>query len=163
MQELDKIQNSIDVAEARYERLVLLVGGADTGKSTILRAIANIHRVPVTNVSLQLSEALLEVPAHQRPRQVKGRMESIVGMDKLLLVLDNLEVLFAKELKQDPLRLLKSLSKDRVVVAAWPGKVEGEKLIHAKPGHSEFHSYDLLDLLWVETAGRAAIDPHNVL
>ncbi len=155
---LENTQRSILLADHRYERLILVIGAPGSGKTTILRSVAETYHVPVINVGLQLSELLLEVPASQRPKRVQDRMSEIVGIGNKLLLLDNPEILFAKELKQDPLRLLKAISKERVVVAAWPGKVEGSKLIYAKPLHPEFQSYELLDLLWVETDGKAAID-----
>ena len=37
------------------------------------------------------------------------------------MLLDHLEILFDPALEQDPLRLLQGVSRDRTVVAAWPG------------------------------------------
>ena len=37
-----------------------------------------------------------------------------------MILLDNIEVIFDVALKQDPLRLLQRLSRNKTVVAAWP-------------------------------------------
>ena len=37
-----------------------------------------------------------------------------------VVLLDNIELLFAVEFAQDPLRLLQSLSRNVTIVAAWP-------------------------------------------
>ena len=45
------------------------------------------------------------------------------------------------ELAQDPLKLLQSLSRNRTVVAAWPGNFDGVSLTYAEPGHPEARRY----------------------
>jgi len=43
-----------------------------------------------------------------------------------VVLLDNVEVLFDVSLKQDPLRLLQGLSRNKTVVAAWSGEIRTE-------------------------------------
>jgi hypothetical protein len=74
------------------------------------------------------------------------------------VVLDNIEILFDKDLKQDPLRLLQGISRNRSVVASWNGTVSGSKLLYAEAGHPEYRSYDLEDTLIVSTRGTATLD-----
>jgi hypothetical protein len=45
-----------------------------------------------------------------------------------LLLVDNIELLFDRSLKLDPLTLLKQLSRVRRVVATWPGEQSGGRL-----------------------------------
>ncbi|HZJ90162.1 MAG TPA: BREX-3 system P-loop-containing protein BrxF, partial [Oscillospiraceae bacterium] len=71
--------------------------------------------------------------------------------------LDNTEILFDVELKQDPLRLLQGLSRNLTVVASWNGTFEKDKLTYAEPGHPEYRSYDLTDTLVVSINGEATI------
>jgi hypothetical protein len=74
------------------------------------------------------------------------------------VVLDNLEIIFAKDLKQDPLRLLQGLSRNRTVVASWNGTASGGRLLYAETGHPEYRSYDSVDALIVKMDGTATID-----
>jgi hypothetical protein len=60
-----------------------------------------------------------------------------------VVLLDNIELLFAEDLAQDPLRLLQSLSRDRTIVAAWPGMFDGASLTYAEPGHPEARRYSM--------------------
>ena len=46
-----------------------------------------------------------------------------------------------RNLAQDPLRLLQSLSRNRTIVAAWPGIFDGASLTYAEPGHPEARRY----------------------
>jgi hypothetical protein len=75
-------------------------------------------RWPLVNVNLALSEKLLELTAKQRALRVARIVDDIVqeqAGDTVLL--DNIEMLFHPDLKQDPLRLLQSLSRNRTIVA----------------------------------------------
>jgi len=47
--------------------------------------------------------------------------------------LDNTEILFNPILKQDPLRLLQRISRNRTVVATWLGNVTDSHLTYAAP------------------------------
>jgi hypothetical protein len=58
----------------------------------------------------------------QRALRVARIVDDIVqeqAADTVLL--DNIEMLFHPDLKQDPLRLLQSLSRNRTIVATWRG------------------------------------------
>jgi hypothetical protein len=70
------------------------------------------------------------------------------------VVLDNLEILFDKDLQQDPLRLLQSISRNRAVVASWNGIMNSGRLFYAEPEHPEYRNYD--------TAGVQIVPMENV-
>jgi hypothetical protein len=66
-----------------------------------------------------------------------------------VVLLDNIEILFDVSLMLDPLRLLQGLSRNKTVVAAWSGSVEGKHMVYATPDHAEYKRYPLLDFLVV--------------
>ncbi|WP_419594592.1 BREX-3 system P-loop-containing protein BrxF, partial [Thiolapillus sp.] len=142
----DKIKRSLQAAEGLYHRLVLLVGEAGSGKTSVLRDVAKDFGTEVVNVNLALSAELLELTAKQRALRLPGILDQIVDKEQSPVVLDNLEILFDKDLKQDPLRLLQGISRNRSVVASWNGKATEGKLNYAEAGHPEYRSYDLVDL-----------------
>ena len=74
------------------------------------------------------------------------------------MVLDNLEILFDKDLQQDPLRLLQGISRNRAVVASWNGIMNSGRLLYAETGHPEYRSYDSVDALIVGMDGTATVD-----
>jgi hypothetical protein len=125
-----------------YYKLVLAVGPARTGKTAMLTDLAAHHSWPRLNVNLRLSERLLELTHRQRATRVASILDDMVRAEKSdVVLLDNIELLFAEELAQDPLRLLQTLSRNRAIVAAWPGGFDGACLTYAEPGHPEARRY----------------------
>ena len=163
----DKIKQSLQAAEGIYHRLVLLVGETGSGKTRVLRDIAEEFGSSVVNVNLALSGELLELTAKQRSLRLPGILEEVIRVEgrgaseedqtltpnpsslASVVVLDNIEILFDKDLQQDPLRLLQSISRNRAVVASWNGIMNSGRLLYAETGHPEYRSYDSVDALIV--------------
>jgi energy-coupling factor transporter ATP-binding protein EcfA2 len=125
-----------------YHRLVLVVGPAASGKTTALRIFASAGQRQIANVGLELARLLLDLTERQRILQLPGLLEEIVtnpGSDSA--VLDNTEALFASPLRQDPLRLLMGLSRNRTIIASWLGTWDGQSLTYAVPDHPEYRKY----------------------
>ena len=157
----NKIKQSLNTAETLYHRLVLLVGEAGSGKTGILREVAKEFGASVVNVNLAVAGELLELSARQRSLQLPSILNQILSQSQPLVVLDNLEILFGKELQQDPLRLLQSISRNRVVLASWNGTMNNKRLSYAETGHPEYRSYDLVDALIVSMNQRADFVRNN--
>lgn len=153
----DKIRRSLQAAEGLYHRLVLLVGETGSGKTSVLQDVAKEFGVSVINVNLALSGELLELTAKQRSLRLPSILDQISDQAHSPVVLDNLEILFDKDLKQDPLRLLQGISRNRTVVASWNGRMNSGRLLYAQTGHPEYRSYDSVDALIVSTDGTTTI------
>jgi len=137
-----QIQDVLPKTQDTYYKLILAVGPARTGKTAALTELAAKHEWPRVNVNLCLSEKLLELTQRQRAVRVAGILDDTVRSEKSAVVLlDNIELLFAAELAQDPLKLLQSLSRNRTIVAAWPGNFDGAALTYAEPSHPEARRY----------------------
>lgn len=150
-----QIKRALQTVEGLYYRLVLLVGQSRTGKTGVLREVADELGSEVININLALSTELLELTAKQRVLHLKGILEKIVDMKtQPLVLLDNIEILFDKELKQDPLRLLQGISRNRSVVASWNGAINENKLHYAETGHPEYRNYELADFTAVNMGER---------
>jgi hypothetical protein len=148
-----RIDESIPNAGALYHRLVLAVGPARTGKTGALMELASAKGWPRINVNLRLAERLLDLTQKQRAVRVTGLLDDIVkAAASEVVLLDNIEMLFAVELAQDPLRLLQGLSRNRTIVASWPGSFDGRTLTYAEPGHREFKKYVTPQAVIVSTA-----------
>lgn len=153
-----KIIRSLQAARGLYHRLVLLVGETGSGKTSVLRDVAEELGAPVVNVNLALSSELLELTTKQRALRLPGVLDQIADQTKAPVVLDNLEILFDKELQQDPLRLLQSIARNHTVVASWNGTVTSGRLMYAELDHPEYRSYDSVDALIVGMDGTGTID-----
>ncbi|MDC0740857.1 BREX-3 system P-loop-containing protein BrxF [Polyangium mundeleinium] len=137
-----RLLDRVSDAGVMYHRLVLTVGPAGSGKTEAFTDLAAAHGWPCINVNLKLAERLLDLTQKQRAVRVAGLLDDIVKATSAeVVLLDNIEMLFAVELAQDPLRLLQGLSRNRTIVASWPGTFDGRVLAYAEPGHREFKKY----------------------
>ncbi len=151
-----KVTAAIHHAEQRSERLVLLVGFNGRGKATVLEEVAEKVGAPLVNVNLELSRRLLHLTSSQRPRQVQRLLGAVLAeLDSRVVLLDRLELLFDTALRQNPFRLLKDLSRQWTVVAAWSGMSDGKHVRYAEPGHPEYRHYRIDDVLIVNAEAGA--------
>ncbi|MEA3639188.1 MAG: BREX-3 system P-loop-containing protein BrxF [Lamprobacter sp.] len=167
----DRLQQSIEAASGLYHRLVLLVGKTGTGKTAVLHRMAAHRAVPLVNLNLVLSAQLLELTAKQRALRLPRILEQLLdealeqtmnpSQIQPLIILDNLELLFDPQLRQDPLRLLQGLSRNRRILASWNGRFQAGRLDYAAPDHPEYRCYDSVDALVVGIDGWATIDADN--
>ena len=157
-----RISERVPTAVGLYHRLILVVGPPRTGKTTALRELVADKGWPLVNVNLALAERLLELTAKQRALRVARLLDQVADEHAgEVLLLDNTEVLFSLELKQDPLRLLQGFARDRTVVAAWAGECEGESLIYADPTHPEYRRYQEPDAVIVPTLDLQGVAAHE--
>ena len=144
---LDTIKSHISQTQNQYYKLILVVGSPASGTQT-LNELGSEFNTPIINLGYELSARLLEVPAKSRPLKVQQTTEDIIsdqGSDVVLL--DHLEFLFEPSLKQNPLNLLKQLSRNQVVIASWRGEYSDGKITYAIQGHPEYRQYDARDIL----------------
>ena len=146
----DRVIKRIGQAYELYHRLVMLVAPAGSGKTAALQDVHARTAAPLVNVNLELSRRMLDLTERQRALQLPRLLAEIVGASAAdVVLLDNVEVLFDVSLKQDPLRLLQGLSRNKTVVAAWSGSIDGEQMVYATPDHPEYKRYPLRDFLVV--------------
>jgi ABC-type hemin transport system ATPase subunit len=137
-------------SELRYQ-LVLIVGPEGSGKTTVLQEVKARTGAPLINISLELSKRMLDLTERQRILHIPRLLDEIANhTTNEIILLDNLELLFDMTLRQDPLQLLKSLSRNRTVVAAWNGSVENGYLTYAAPRHPEYRRYQMQDFLMID-------------
>lgn len=154
----NRIKQSLGQAEALYHRLVLLIGESGSGKTAALCAVAGELGTDVINVNLALSAKLIELTERQRTLHVSTLFGDVVEKAGTIALLDNIEILFDHTLRQDPLRLLQKVSRNRCVVASWNGAVVGNKLTYAETGHPEYRSYDVAGAVIVTMNESSGLD-----
>jgi hypothetical protein len=110
----------------------MLVAPAGSGKTAALQEVHERTGAPLINVNLELSRRMLDLTARQRVLQVSRLLGEIVGTSAAdVVLLDNIEILFDVSLKQDPLRLLQGLSRNKTIVTAWSGALVDGYLTYA--------------------------------
>jgi hypothetical protein len=146
----EKVIRKIGEAAELYYRLVILAAPAGAGKTTALRDVHQRTSAPLVNINLDLSRRMLDLTERQRALQLPRLFAGMVSASAAeVILLDNIEVLFDISLKQDPLRLLQGISRNKTVVAAWNGSVDGVHIVYATPDHPEYRRYPLRDFLVV--------------
>ena len=155
----DKIKRSLQSAEGLYHRLVLLVGETRSGKTGVLRDVAEEFGTSVINVNLVLSSKLLELTPKQRSLRLPGILDQIADKARTPVVLDNIEILFDKRPKAGPL----AAAAGHFEKSGRGGFVERHLYRRAASctpttGHPEYRSYDSVDALIVGMDGTATVD-----
>jgi len=144
----DKIIRKVKQLDELYHRLVLVVATSGAGKTAALRDVRDRTDAPLVNVNLEISRLMLDLTLRQRALQLPRLLREIVDKDAgKITLLDNIELLFDVGLKQDPLRLLQGLSRNKTVVASWNGAIIDGFMTYAEPAHPEFRRYPVHDFL----------------
>lgn len=124
-------------------KLILLVGDGRSGKTQLLRQIgAKLNIVPL-NIGLELGRRLAAMQSNDRGLSAGELLREITDRERAedTLLLDNLELLFEPSLQLNPLDLIRRLAHSKSVVAVWPGKLRGDRLLYADIGHPEYRNY----------------------
>lgn len=147
------LAEAIKESKENYYRLVLLIGESESGKTKALNRLSDKIGVPVLNLNLWLSELLLELTPTQRSLQLPKILQNLIHETGTTIILDNTEILFDASLKQDPLKLLQGISRNKTIIASWNGKEENKNLHYAEVNHPEYRVYELMDFLTVNMNG----------
>ncbi len=163
----DQIIRKVKQAIELYYRLILVVAPAGAGKTTAFLDVQGRTGAPLVNINLALSRRMLDLTEHRRALHLPRLLREIVGNgDGEMILLDNIEMIFDVGLKQDPLRLLQGLSRNKTVVAAWDGEIISDEVVsdepsdsssgshhsslhltYAAPAHPEYRHYPIRDFL----------------
>ena len=132
----DQILGKIVNISELYHRLMIVAAPTCSGKTKTLQEVHQRTSAPLINVNLELSRRMLDLTERQRALQLPRLLGEIVNeTEGDVALLDNIEILFDVALKQDPLRLLQGISRNKTIVASWNGSVDKDSLTYAVPGH----------------------------
>ncbi|KAA5807904.1 BREX-3 system P-loop-containing protein BrxF [Thermoanaerobacterium thermosaccharolyticum] len=149
----ENIRDALVILPNEYYKLILVLTQLDD-KAEVVEKISNKYAYDVFNVNLRLSEKLISVPIAERWIYVDEYFKKLLNDYKTdVIVLNNIEILFEPHLKIDPLRLLKSASRYRKIIAIWTGNYTDEILTYAEPSHPEYRRYknDDLDFIMIRS------------
>ncbi len=145
---ISQIDPLLEQARDHYYQLVLILGGAWQDRTIFLKEIARCKKYAYLALGLPLSRALLDLPLRDRPiilaEHVSTWLTSLTGDG---VAFDHIEILFDPALRTDPLRLLQTHARSRVIVASWPGRYEDDRLTYAEPGYSDYYQQTIRGLL----------------
>ena len=148
---IQRIVETVREGQKSAEHLVLLVGRPGSGKSKLLRERSTIRGWQYVNCRAFLTEELLEMVPKVRAMEAPGLITKTLDALKAdVIVLDDMQALFAPVLQVDPLQLLKQLGRKFSLVAAWPGEFDGDSLRIAAVGQPDQRVYDAKGLTIIQ-------------
>lgn len=140
---VEKLEHLVGEIGSLQSKLVLIVGATKPGKTALLGSLAaRLDAVPL-NVGAVLGRQLAAIPIPQRHLRVDDVWRDVADRPPMadLLLVDNIELLFDRALRLDPIALLKRQAHAKRVVAVWPGELRDGRLRYAKNGHPEYRDY----------------------
>jgi hypothetical protein len=129
----EQVKECIAEAERSEQKLVIVVGKPGSGKSKIMRELGQKPGWKYVDSKKLLTDELLEMPPKSRANEAATLMSDILAAgDAKVILLDSTQVLFAPVLQIDPIQVLKDISRNQPIVAAWPGEYDGKNLIYLR-------------------------------
>ncbi len=136
--QVDELLSCVDAAKGKEQRLIVVTGNPGSGKSQILREAAAKKKWDYVDCRTLVSEELIELLPAMRASKAPGLMSEILEQyDSGVILLDRVQTLFTPVLQLNPLALLRSLSEKYLLVVAWPGYYQDEKLFFNRLGETE--------------------------
>jgi ABC-type uncharacterized transport system ATPase component len=140
---LERLNRLVDEVGTLHSKLVLIIGAPGSGKTDLLRTLATDRGMTILYVGAALGARLASIPQKQRHLQTSTVLRGLADehANGGLLLIDNIELLFDRSLRLDPLDLLRRHAHARRVVAVWPGELRDGRLTYSDMGHPEHQDY----------------------
>jgi hypothetical protein len=136
-------KQAIERAKNYHTQLIVLHG--EFASQCIVHA-ASSYDLPIMNLSLELSERLLNIPRQDRTTFAVAVFADLITEQKTqVLLLNHLEILFDRSLSIDPFKLLQDSTRNTLLIISWPGEKTASSLAYATPSHSEYRCYKISD------------------
>lgn len=143
---IPQLLDTIRATSGAYYKLTIFAGGAQSGKTHWLKQVATQLGLPTINLSLLLSQRLLNLNRRQRATKVEEIATEIIDEHyKSGLCLDDTELLFDSTLKLNPLVFIREITRNRLIVATWNGVITGGELRFGQAGHPDYFSQTVKD------------------
>ena len=137
-------------------KLIILYGNFSSGKTPVIKDVADELSGAYINLNLELTEQLLSLPRSKYADGVTvhkliDELCDQVSPDNRPIFVDNLEILFSPELgKINPVDTFKRVSRQRVVVLALPVRRHGGYLEYSQMGREDHMQMPIDEYLVIE-------------
>lgn len=148
----------------RYCKLVLLTG-CSPGKAAFVEMCRKSIAGETVALGNSLSELLLDCPVKRRALQISEYLNSFLEGESPLFFTE-IEILFDEELNIEPLTLLKSPARNRIVIVDWPGNYDFQisKLSYAESSHPDYYeAFSQDDVLCFNEMGLSSVNMTNTI
>lgn len=126
------------------EKLLFIVGAPGAGKSRLIRGLALEDGWKYIEAKDLLDEEFVEYARDMRPGLAPSAVcSALKNCGAKVVLVDNVEVLFAPILNLKPFELLKDISKQFPLIVGWRGTFDGERIYLEHNGNKHYASYDV--------------------
>jgi len=143
------IEGLIERVKKNNSKLIFVAGRSGTGKTKILLDLSKKSDYPYVNLNFELSKTLSE-KSEEKPDWEILVSDIINPYQSDVILFDNCELLFTNEYDINPVRLLKSQSRKKVIIVAWNGEFNNSDLTYANPGDDDYRKFNSNDLDGIE-------------
>lgn len=139
---------AIKGANNDHFKLIIISGGFKTGKTYLMKKIANDFEYIYLNLNLILSRRLLQIKEDSYVTQSQDIIKEIFDeLNEKILLVDNIELLFSKEVAAlNPVEVFKNLARDKIIILSLPGKIKGDKIQYSTMDRTDYKLMDVSGL-----------------
>lgn len=136
------------------EKILFIVGGPGSGKSRVMRNLAEEKGWRYLEAKDLLDEEFLELAREKRPQIAKEEVcKALNSCHSEVVLIDSVEVLFAPILNLDPIPLLKAISAVHPIMVGWRGALDGDTLYLEHRNNPTYFSFQVSNPNHVITVG----------
>lgn len=133
---VEEVCQAVATVRHAHFRLVWVAGRTSPERSRLLETVALHLGCPCLKIGRSLSAALLELSPRLRAASAEDTfLDLLLAASSDILSLDHLEVLFDPALRLNAVDLIQNASRRFVLVASWPGEIDGEGLSYGPADH----------------------------
>ncbi|GAB6615158.1 hypothetical protein ABE55_07705 [Bacillus thuringiensis] len=144
----EKLLKAIKGASNDHFKLIVISGRFKTGKTSLMKRIANDFNYMYLNLNLIMSKRLLQIKEEAYVTQSQDIIKGIFDeIDDKILFVDNIELLFSKEVASlNPVEVFKNLARDKVIILSLPGRVKGDRIEYSTIDRNDYKLMDVFGL-----------------
>lgn len=128
------------------EKLLIITGGPGSGKSKLIRELTFQDGWKLCEAKDLFDDEFLEVPRADRPEKAISLISAAIHrLNARVVMIDNVEFLFAPILNLDPIEMLKQLSRECPIIVSWRGHLDGNTLYFEHYGDAKYAKFTIDD------------------
>ena len=133
MNQVEELLKAVEEAQADKGNVVIVTGKPGSGKSKLLREVAENKKWSYVDCRMLISEEFVKIPAADRGLYAPDLMcDILAGCNSDVIILDRLQTLFVPVFHINTDSLMRKLSKKFTIITAWPGYMENGNLCYDK-------------------------------
>jgi hypothetical protein len=124
-------------------KLIIILGDKNTN-NLLLEKLKSLENIDILNLNLLLSRILITLKKNEQNNPDELIENTLFkNLTKDVILLSHINILFDINLKWDPLDIFKKLSRNKMIIVLWDGKLTKRGLEYASHPHLENIYYSI--------------------